>query len=279
MKQNCFPEKYAGDCWEQNAKVWSMLVRKKQDKYRELLNNPAFIDLVGNVKGKKTLDLGCGEGYNTRIFAKLGAKITGIDISQEMISQALKKEKRTPMGIDYKVSSFSDLSMFTNNSFDIVLSTMALMDSPDYDKAIKEAHRVLKTHGKIFFSISHPCFQTKGFSWIKNENGKSKTLTVSNYFTDSSWDTTWIFSKGQIPEGAKPFNVPCFPRTLSEYLNVLIDSGFNILRVNEPRPSEMACKKHPWLRRWRDHAAIFLHISAEKRNGGARPKRPRKTRE
>ena len=126
MKQNYFPEKYAEDCWEQNAKVWSMLVRDKQDKYRELLNNPAFIEFIGNINGKKTLDLGCGEGYNTRIFAKLGAKLTGIDISSEMIAQAISKERDEPLGIDYKVSSFSDLSLFGDNEFDLILSTMAL---------------------------------------------------------------------------------------------------------------------------------------------------------
>ena len=42
---------------------------------------PAFLKLVGNIKGKTVLDAGCGEGYNTRIFARMGAKITGIDIS------------------------------------------------------------------------------------------------------------------------------------------------------------------------------------------------------
>ncbi|MCK4328532.1 hypothetical protein KAX02_01695 [candidate division WOR-3 bacterium] len=61
-----------------------------------------------------------------------------------------------------------------------------------------------------------------------------------------------------------PIAVPCFPRTFSEYLNVLIDAGFVLKRLEEPRPTLKMCKKHPWLQSWRDHAAIFLYVHAEK---------------
>jgi 2-polyprenyl-3-methyl-5-hydroxy-6-metoxy-1,4-benzoquinol methylase len=279
LKQKYFSEKYAGKCWDENAETWAKLVQAKQDTYREALNNPEFKKFVGEVDNKKILDLGCGEGYNTRIFAKQGAKMTGIDISSQMIAHAVSHEKNKPLGIDYQITSFSDLSIFKSNSFDTIISTMALMDSPDYDNAMKESFRVLKNNGKIFFSILHPCFMTKGFGWIKDASGESKILTVSDYFTDASWEEAWTFSKGQIPDNSKPFNVPCFPRTISEYVNVLINSGLMITKIHEPRPSVASCKKYSWLKRWREHAAIFLYIAAEKKVGRVSLKRTNKTRE
>jgi len=61
-----FTEREVAMHWDENADVWTAHVRQGWDSYREHLNNPAFLKLVGNLKGKKVLDAGCGEGYNTR---------------------------------------------------------------------------------------------------------------------------------------------------------------------------------------------------------------------
>ena len=79
--------------WDDNADVWTEHVRKGWDTYREHLNNPAFLKLVGNLNDKKVLDAGCGEGYNTRIFARMGAMMTGVDISPRLIEHARQAEK------------------------------------------------------------------------------------------------------------------------------------------------------------------------------------------
>jgi 2-polyprenyl-3-methyl-5-hydroxy-6-metoxy-1,4-benzoquinol methylase len=46
------------------------------------MNNPAFFSLVGNIRGKHVLDLACGEGYNTRILSRKGAKVVDVDSSE-----------------------------------------------------------------------------------------------------------------------------------------------------------------------------------------------------
>src|SRR5271157_5094228 len=128
--------------WDDNADVWTEHVRKGWDTFREHLNNPAFLKLAGNLKGKTVLDAGCGEGYNTRIFARMGAMITGIDISSRLIQHARLAEQKETLGIHYEKASFTDLSLFKDESFDTVVSTMALMDSPDYEKGVAEIYRV-----------------------------------------------------------------------------------------------------------------------------------------
>ena len=52
--------------------------------------------------------------------------------------------------------------------------------------------------------------------------------------------------------------------TLSDYLNALIEAGFVLKRIQEPRLSQEMCEKHPWLQKWRDHAAMFLYVRAVK---------------
>ncbi len=230
---------------------------------RDYYNNPAFLQFVGDLKSKTVLDAGCGEGYNTRLLAKLGAKTTGVDISPKMIEFALEEEQKRPLGIRYEVASFSDLSLFEDESFDVVVSFMALMDGPNYESAVKEVLRVLRPLGELIFSVSHPCFMTRGFGWIEDEQGSLK-LTVSDYFDNRPWLEHWGFSHAPEPNDVTLFTVPVFPRTFSEYLNVLISTGFVLKDIEEPRPSKEACSRHPGLQGWRDHAALFLNIRAGK---------------
>jgi len=216
--------------WDDNADVWTEHVRKGWDTFREHLNNPAFLKLVGNLKGKTVLDVGCGEGYNMRIFARMGANITGIDVSPRMNEHARLAEQKAPLGIRYELASFTDMPIFGDGSFDTVVSTMALMDSPDFEKAIGEVYRLLRKNGNFFFSISHPCFMTKGFGWVTDRQSNQEKLTVSGYFSKTHRVEHWQFS--QVPEEIKKqveqFAIPVFPRTLSDYINPRADAGFVI---------------------------------------------------
>ena len=250
--------------WDENADLWAEHVRKGWDVYREHFNNPAFLKFIGDLNGRTALDAGCGEGYNTRILARRGAQVVGVDISQRLVELARQVEQEEPLGIRYEVASFSELSLFDDTSFDAVVSFMALMDSPDYEGALREFFRVLRGKGELFFSITHPCFLTKGFSWIRDEQGNAIKFTGSEYYTRQSWLEHWAFSKGPIPEDTEPFAVPRFTRTLSDYINTLIRVGFILRRIEEPRPSQQKFREHPWLQRWRDHAALFLYVHAMK---------------
>ncbi|MEW5937923.1 MAG: class I SAM-dependent methyltransferase, partial [Candidatus Thermoplasmatota archaeon] len=124
--------------WDAASDAWADFVRTGKDWTREYLNNPAMFRMLGNIRGKKVLDLGCGEGYNTRLMAKKGARVTGVDFSKEMIKLAIAEEKKRSQGIDYIVSDAADLRKLQNDSFDIVASFMALQDIEDYRGAIKE---------------------------------------------------------------------------------------------------------------------------------------------
>jgi len=61
-----------------------------------------------------------------------------------------RPKSQEPLGIRYEIASFSDLSIFKDESFDTVVSTMALMDSRIFDKAVAEIYRLLKKNGNFF---------------------------------------------------------------------------------------------------------------------------------
>lgn len=257
-------EKRVAEYWDDNAPVWGDQVRKGHDVHREAVNNPAMFALLGEVTGKAVLDAGCGEGYNTRKLAARGAHVTGLDISAAMIGQAREEERKNQMGIEYVVGSFSRMPFFQDHSFDLAVSFMALMDGPDYEGAVREIYRVLKPGGELTFSVSHPCFLTPGLGYIKDEAGKRVKLTVGGYFCREPYVERWKFVASPEAASLPMFSVPRFPRTLGGYLNPLLETGFQLLRLNEPCPKEEACRLHPSLHTERDIAPIFLHVKARK---------------
>src|SRR5262244_1119228 len=143
--------------WDANAGPWADEVRQGHDVAREWLNNPAFLAFVGDLRDRDVLDAGCGEGYNTRLLARAGARMTGVDISERMIALAEDEERAAPLGIRYVCTPYTRLEMFPAGSFDAVASFMALMDGPAFDQAMGEIFRVLRPGGMLTFSITHPC--------------------------------------------------------------------------------------------------------------------------
>jgi ubiquinone/menaquinone biosynthesis C-methylase UbiE len=233
--------------WDKNAENWTKLVRMGYDRGRNLINSPAFFKMLSDVLNLEGLDIGCGEGYNTRMLAKLGAKITAIDISKVFIKYAKESEEKEPLAINYQVASGTDLP-FSNNYFDFAIATMSLMDMAENEKAVEEAYRVIKPGGFFQFSILHPCFADPDHEWVKNEEGRKIGFVVKNYFKSYNGELEeWIFSAApkEITEKINNFIIPRFSRSLSEWLNLLIEKKFILEKFCEPFPDDEMLKKYP----------------------------------
>ncbi|HLN02804.1 MAG TPA: class I SAM-dependent methyltransferase [Bryobacteraceae bacterium] len=112
----------AGRYWERNALAWTRLARQGWDVYRDAVNTPAFLDLLPDVTGKRGLDVGCGEGHNTRLVSQRGARMFAIDVAPTFVRFAA--EQAQSHGIQYAVASAVDLP-FADGSFDFATATTA----------------------------------------------------------------------------------------------------------------------------------------------------------
>jgi 2-polyprenyl-3-methyl-5-hydroxy-6-metoxy-1,4-benzoquinol methylase len=184
------------------------------DLTRQYLLNPALFALIGSIRGTTILDAGCGQGYLSRLLAKRGARVTGIEPSDAFFTYALHREQTEQLGIRYLQADLSTWTP-TPNSFDVVIANMVLMDIPDYQAALTNCVAALQPAGKLIFSILHPCFEEAGSAW--EDKGY---VAVQDYFRERAIKQTYGYF---------------IHRTLSTYLNSVVRAGCVIQQVLEPQ--------------------------------------------
>jgi ubiquinone/menaquinone biosynthesis C-methylase UbiE len=255
----------AGRYWNDNAEVWTKLARAGYDVFRDYLNTPAFFAMLPDVTGLSGIDIGCGEGSNTRLLARRAGRVTAVDISEVFIRHGKESEEQEPLGIDYRVASAVELP-FDDAAFDFAVGFMSFMDIPETNRVFAEVHRVIRPGGFLQFSIEHPCTSTPHRRHHRDAQGRSYALEVGDYFRDTHGEIQeWLFSAAppEVKMGLRPFKTPRFSRTLSQWLNLLIDTGFVLERVEEPRPSDETVRACPRIQ-GAQVVAYFLHLRARK---------------
>jgi SAM-dependent methyltransferase len=175
----------AGRYWEQNAEAWTRLCRQGYDVYRDLFNTPAFLEMLPDVEGLAGVDLGCGEGYNTRLLAQRGARMFAIDVAPAFVHYAGEEEQGRPAGIRYAAASAQRLP-FRAATFDFAPAFMSLMDMPEPHAAFDEVWRVLRPGGFLQFSITHPCFDPPYRRLLRDGQGVAYAVEVGKYFEDTN---------------------------------------------------------------------------------------------
>ena len=263
-KQERLDDEMSLKVWQENADSWTELSRMGYDICRDEINTPAFLSILPNVKKKKGLDIGCGEGTNTRVVASLGASLTGIDPSSKFIEHASSHPENDSLSIDFQVGFANDLN-FSDESFDFCMSTMCLMDVCDLEGALKETYRVLKPGGFFQFSIVHPCFSPPQTRWIEDGDAGVSGVMVSGYFRQGGNIEEWSFTTvpDELKSKHKDFKVVHYHRTISNWLNMLIKTGFVVDELLEPQVSDASVAKYPNLVRMKE-ISWFLHIRVKK---------------
>lgn len=265
LSVQCMNHREVGRFWNESAEVWTRLARAGYDVYRNYLNTPAFFKMLPEVQGLGGLDIGCGEGYNTRLLAARGARVTAIDIAEVFVSHAKQTESDNPSTILYQVASAVELP-FADAAFDFATAFMSLMDIPETERGLSEAYRVLKPGGFLQFSISHPCFDTPHRRNLRDRGGRTYAIEVGKYFHCREGDIDeWLFKAAPEHEkrGLRKFRIPRFTRTLSDWLNLIVGTGFLVERVEEPRPTDDTVAACPDLQD-AQVVSYFLHLRLRK---------------
>lgn len=214
--------------WNAMGNEWFELAQTGEA--RNCFIMPNMLKFMGDVAGKRILDLGCGEGGYSRELTKRGAQLVSVDCSKRAIEIASSLAEKEGLSIEHFVRNSNDLFDIESEQFDIVLCSMMLMDCEDFDGTLREAVRVLKPNGRLFASVLHPCFDGNHDTGIGRQGeGIERQVVVKNYFEPKEWEAPlW---KGTVP-------VIWRHRTMEEYVKAFIKAGLTIVDLNEPRATD-----------------------------------------
>lgn len=196
----------------------------------DIIVNPVLEELLKNVHQKRVVDLGCGSGNLTEICAKKGANIVGIDRETKWFPQTPHKNA------SYQQGNVCDLP-FENAYFDtayVALSYLHLTND-ELTKSVKEVYRVLRPNASFIIADVHPTalIQSKTPSLVKHNN------RGINYF-----ESREVSAKLYTISGSS-VQINYVHRSLSDYLNILTKSGFDISSVIEPKPTQEQISTYP----------------------------------
>jgi ubiquinone/menaquinone biosynthesis C-methylase UbiE len=202
--------------------------RKRGGTANDLIEIPAMKRLMGEVKGKKLLDAGCGFGSYSIYCAQQGADVTAVDISPTMIELAEKEIAQAGVKIDLRVGDIVDLADIANETFDMVISSIAAcFNIPLF---FKEMARVLKPRGVFCFSDVHPMLDSS-----KNVGqGKDSARLVDSYFQRDIRRAMNVF--GKIDPADEDYEWRWEHNTLEDFCTAIRQAGFLIETLWEPQP-------------------------------------------
>ena len=237
--------------WEAIAEGWAEMMRTATGpgQTRTLILDEPHLQLLGDVRGKRILDAGCGEGRFARMLAARGAHVSAIDLSPRMIELAQVEETKTLLGIEYTEMSMTDLASLADESFDVAVAYLSILDVQDFEAALGEIARVLKPAGRFVFSTVHPCFYPPDSSWEPRVPGtfpvfnKDKLYRkVDNYFPAREIRfRMW-------PTG--PAETVNYHRPISDYARACRDANLLIRDILEPVPDEKVLSERDYLREY-----------------------------
>lgn len=200
--------------YEELADGYSALIDHKP--HNAYYDRPNTLKLVGDVRGKNVLDAACGPGKYAQILIEQGANVTGFDLSPKMIRHA--KARNSEQGNFFIQDLSKSFDTLQNEAFDTVLCALAMHYVEDWQPTIQEFCRVLKPNGQLIISIEHPFFE---YTYFKSEN----------YFKTEEVNCTWTGF-------GKPVKIHSHRRPLQECLNPLLENGFLLDQILEPKPVE-----------------------------------------
>lgn len=217
--------------WDRYATAYQAAARLPTDvaQYGPDLPNDGDLRLVGEVKGKRVVDLGCGGGQASIAFAKQGASVTGVDFSAEQLSHARRLSDAEGVKLEWRQADIADLAFLRSDSVDLVFSADALGYVEDLGRVFRQVHRVLKVGAPLVFSLPHPA------SALIDEEAEQPLLVRRPYF-----DTRPI----TVERDGHSFDV--YPHTFAEIFMGLMRASYRVEAILEPEPVSSGPRSAFW---------------------------------
>ena len=194
--------------------------------------NPIELQLLGDVTGKKILHLQCHFGQDTISFARLGAKATGVDLSDKAIEKARELNNQVGADATFIQSDIYQLPEVLDEQFDIVFTSYGTIGwLPDMDQWAGVVNRFLKPGGQFLIVEFHPVVWMFSYDFKKVEYSYLKSEPIIE-----EEEGTYTDVQADIKEQSISWN-----HGLGEVVNALIKAGLTIADMQEYDYSPYDC--------------------------------------
>ena len=202
--------------------------RTRESPIRVHIEEYTFLNLIGDVSGKRILDLACGDGFYSRRLKQLGAEhVVGVDVSEQMIRLAIDQERIRPAGVEYICSDVEHMADL--GEFDEVVAAYLLHYARSED-GIRRMCRNIKNHlgnGGRFVTLNENPEQSVEQYAGYAEYGFNKTVEQPR--RDGSRITYWMVA------GRELFNFHATYFARETYERVFMQEGFTDLQWHPVR--------------------------------------------
>jgi SAM-dependent methyltransferase len=204
--------------WERWAERWALWARRPNFDGYWRDSGPPFLELLPQ-PGRRTIEIGCGEGRVARDLKTRGHHVVGVDASPTLVRLAREAD---PDG-DYVVADTAKLPL-EKDSFDLAVAFNSLMDIDDMPAAVKEVARVLQPRGRFCVCITHPMRDAGRFESRERDAG----LVIADGYLERRRLALKVARDGLEME----FHSWAYP--LESCTRALEDAGFLIESLREP---------------------------------------------
>lgn len=214
-----------------NRRWWDGAADEYQAEHGEFLRDAGFIwcpegldeaeaRLLGEVRGRRVLEIGCGAGQCGRWLVAQGASVAGFDLSYRQLQHSRRIDEATGTAVP-AVQADAAAIPFRDESFDLACSAFgALPFVADARAVLAEVRRVLKPGGRLVFSVSHPV------RWAFPDDPGPRGLTADRSYFDR---TPYVELDGDGEVAYVEHH-----RTLGDWVGLLAGSGLTITGLVEP---------------------------------------------
>jgi SAM-dependent methyltransferase len=207
--------------WQSSADAWMADLGEHGDFGRRYVLDPIMLSRALAHSPRKALDVGCGEGRFCRMLKQHGVEVTGIDPTPKLIAAARVRDSE---GTYFEASA--EQLPFPDESVDLVVSYLTLIDIADLQAGVREMVRVLKRGGALLIAnlngFNTACVDS---GWVKDGTGEHLHYPVDNYLEER---TRWIEYRG--------IRIQNHHRPLNTYMRTLLAAGLRLSYFDEPAP-------------------------------------------
>lgn len=237
----------------QQRRSWNRAAERYQAQHRigtaavhygPLAPDERTLNLLGEVRGQRILEIGCGGGQNCIALARQGAHVDGLDLSDAQIDFARRLAQDEGVSVDFRQGEAADLGFVATDSLDWLLAVYLFPYVEDVAAVLAECVRTLRPGGKLIFSQDHPiraCF------WDQDAEDEG-ILPARSYFDQQPM--RWSFADTGAP-------MRTYHRPLSQWFDWLRESGLSMQRLLEfSIPPDWA--EDPWADEYTRAVAVHL---------------------